>query len=65
MWSTQFVALVHNSIFLKKKFQKAQRPLGKPIHRWKDTIQTDLKEILCKDWNGFVWLKIEFGGRLL
>ena len=39
---------------------EGKRPLGRWRHRWQeDNIKTDLKEM------GWIWLKIETGGRLL
>jgi hypothetical protein len=41
---------------------KGRRPLGRPRHRWKDNIKTDLREM---GQTGFGWLRIGFSGGLL
>jgi hypothetical protein len=34
---------------------EGKRPLGRPIHRWKDNIKTDLREI---GWGGIDWIDL-------
>lgn len=40
-------------------------PLGRPIHRRRDNIDIDLKEIRCKAVHRFKWIKIGFDGGFL
>jgi hypothetical protein len=34
---------------------EGKRPLGRPRHRWKDNIMTDLHEVGCE---GMDWIKL-------
>jgi hypothetical protein len=44
---------------------EGKRPLGRPKHRWKDNIKTDLQEAECGVWTGSSWFRIGTGGGLL
>jgi len=35
------------------------------MHRWKDNIRMDLREIGERAWTGFIWLRIGTSGGLL
>jgi hypothetical protein len=43
---------------------EGRRPLGRPMHGWKDWIRMDL-EAIGLGWSGFSWLRIVTGGGLL
>jgi hypothetical protein len=43
---------------------EGKRPLGRPGHRWKDNIRTDLREIRWM-WTGFIWLRIRTSGGIM
>jgi hypothetical protein len=32
-----------------------RNPLGRPTHRWKDTIKMDIRVIRWGVWTGFIW----------
>jgi hypothetical protein len=40
--------------------KRGKGPLGRPRHRWKDNIKTDLGETGWggMDWTGLIWLRI-------
>jgi hypothetical protein len=42
-----------------------KRPLGRPRHIWKDSINMDLKEKGCGAWTGLIWHKIEVNWQLM
>jgi hypothetical protein len=42
-----------------------KRPLGRPRHRWADTIIMILERWDGVMWTGLVWLRIGTGGELL
>ena len=42
---------------------EGKRPLGRPRHRWEDSIKMDFQEVGV--WTGSRWLRIETGGRHL
>jgi hypothetical protein len=42
-----------------------KRPLGRPRHRWEDTIKMDIKKIKGEAWTGFIWLRTGISGGLL
>jgi hypothetical protein len=45
---------------------EGRRPLGRPRRRWEDNIKMDLGEIgFGGDVDGFIWLRIGTGGKLL
>jgi hypothetical protein len=46
---------------------EGKRPLGRPRHRWEDTIKMDLQELGCGgvDWTGLSWLRMGRVGRHL
>jgi hypothetical protein len=48
---------------LTGKFE-VKRPIGRPQHRWKDTIRMDLRKQGKKLWTGFLWLRIRTSGGL-
>jgi hypothetical protein len=37
-----------------------KRPLGRPRHKWEDSIKAGLQEVGI--WTGLSWLRIEIGG---
>ena len=42
---------------------EGKRPLGRPRHRWEDTIKMDLQKWDVGVWTGSSWLRIGTGGR--
>jgi hypothetical protein len=42
---------------------EGKRPLGRPIRRWEDKINTDVREV--GTWIGLFWLRIGAGDGLL
>jgi hypothetical protein len=46
---------------------EGKRPLGRPIRRWVDNIELDLREIGWDGmvWTGSIWLRIGTSGGLL
>jgi len=42
-----------------------RRQLGRPRHRWEDTITMDLQEVGWGTWTALIWLKVGTGGGLL
>jgi hypothetical protein len=45
-----------------------KRPLGRPRHRWEDTIRMHFREMEYEGvdwWSGFIWLRILTSGGLL
>ena len=32
---------------------QAERPLGRPRHKWEDNIKMDLQEVGCGEWGGW------------
>jgi hypothetical protein len=42
-----------------------KRPLGRPRHKWKDSIKMDLREMGGKAWTGCIWLRTGTSGELL
>jgi hypothetical protein len=55
------------AIIIKKNCRKPEgkRALGRSRHRWKDSIQMDLREIDGTVWTGLIWLRIRTSGGLL
>jgi hypothetical protein len=49
-------------IFIRKHERK--RPHGRARHRWEVNISMDLREMGCKMWTGFIWLRIGSNDRL-
>jgi len=44
---------------------EGNRPLGRPMHRWKVAIKMDLIEVGRETWIGLILLRIRTGGWLL
>jgi hypothetical protein len=44
---------------------EGRRPLGRPRHRWEDTVKMDIKEVGWGAWTGLIWLRIVKSGTLL
>jgi hypothetical protein len=44
---------------------EGKRPLGRPRHRWEDTIKMDLQEVEWREWTELIWLRIMIGGGLM
>ena len=44
---------------------EGKRSLGRPRHRWEDTIKMDLQEVRWGALTGLIWLRIGTGGGLL
>jgi hypothetical protein len=38
---------------------EGKRPLGRPRRRWEDKIKMHFREVLCGDWTGLSWLRID------
>jgi len=41
---------------------EGERPLGRPRHRWENSIQINCKEIGWSVWTALVWLRFEMSG---
>ena len=50
---------VYRVLVLKSE---GKRSLGRPRHRWEDTIKMDLQEVRWGAWTGSVWFRIGTGG---
>jgi hypothetical protein len=46
------------------KTPEGERPLKRSKCRWEDNIKMDIRKT-GGEWIGFIWLRIETGGRLL
>ena len=46
---------------------ECRRPLGRPKHRWEDSIKIYFQEVLWGRgaWTGLTWLRVGAGGGLL
>jgi hypothetical protein len=45
---------------------EGRRPLGRPRHRWEDSIKMDLQEVVgWGPWTGLIWLWIGTDGGFL
>jgi hypothetical protein len=44
---------------------EGKRPLERPRRRWEDRIEMDVREIGCRVWSGFTWLRIGTVGGML
>jgi len=44
---------------------EAEKPLGRPGHRWDNNIKINFKQVDGKMWTEFIWFRIGVGGRCL
>jgi hypothetical protein len=41
---------------------EGKRPLGRPRRRGEDNIKIDLQDVVCGEWTGLSWFRIETDG---
>jgi hypothetical protein len=56
-WATNIARMgeVRNACRILAGKPEEKRPLGRPRHRWVDTIKMDLREI---EWDGMNWIDL-------